>query len=128
MSQEQDQFTPEHKFSQQELDAIGAYQPDIRHALVGQNIARTYLAIGFVAGLIAQVVGYLLKQGGYGEPFGLAVDLLYALGWSMWTGVVVAVFVDILPAAKRNQITQALAAYEEYRRQKGHPIGTEPPV
>jgi len=28
------------------------------------------------------------------------VDLLYALGWALWTGVVVVVFVQVVPEAK----------------------------
>ena len=39
-------------------------------------------------------------------------DLLYALGWALWTGVVVVVFVEIVPQAKRRQIKRAIDAYE----------------
>ena len=39
-------------------------------------------------------------------------DLLYALGWSLWTGVVVAMFVQVWPEVKRRQYRQALDAYE----------------
>ncbi|MFL6251514.1 MAG: hypothetical protein ACJ75N_13480 [Actinomycetes bacterium] len=34
------------------------------------------------------------------EPLLLVADLLYALGWSLWTGVVVVFFVQIWPEAK----------------------------
>jgi len=34
------------------------------------------------------------------EPLLLVADLLYALGWSVWTGVVVVFFVQIWPEAK----------------------------
>ena len=46
------------------------------------------------------------------EPLGLIADLLYALGFALWTGVVVAVFVQIIPEAKRRQYKEALDAYE----------------
>jgi hypothetical protein len=39
-------------------------------------------------------------------------DLLYALGWALWTGVIVVIFVQIWPEAKRRQYKQALDAYE----------------
>jgi hypothetical protein len=42
----------------------------------------------------------------------LVADLLYALGWALWTSVVVVVFVQIWPEAKRRQCKQALDAYE----------------
>ena len=39
-------------------------------------------------------------------------DLLYALGGVLWTGVVLVVFVQIWPEAKKRQYKQALDAYE----------------
>jgi hypothetical protein len=39
-------------------------------------------------------------------------DLLYALGAALWTGVVVALFVQLLPEWKRRQIGRYLDAYE----------------
>jgi hypothetical protein len=42
----------------------------------------------------------------------LVADLLYALGWSLWTGVVVVAFVQIWPEARKRQYKQALDAYE----------------
>jgi hypothetical protein len=44
--------------------------------------------------------GYLLKTSTTMEPLLLLADLLYALGFALWTGVVVAVFVQIWPEAK----------------------------
>lgn len=65
-----------------------------------------------VVGLAAHVAGYLLKSSVTTEPFGLVADLLYAL----WTGVVVVVFVQVVPEAKRRQYKQALDAYEAAQR------------
>ena len=39
-------------------------------------------------------------------------DLPYALGWALWTGVVVVLFVQIIPEIKRRQIKRWLDAYE----------------
>jgi hypothetical protein len=45
-------------------------------------------------------------------------DLLYALGYALWTGVVVAVFVQVIPEVKRRQFKQALDAYEVTQRDR----------
>ena len=90
---------------------------DMRRNATGQRILYTVLVIGFLVGLSAHVAGYLLRPTTT-EPFALLADLLYALGWSLWTGVVVVVFVQIIPEAKRRQFVRALAAYEAVRRDK----------
>jgi len=71
-----------------------------------------------VVGLAAHVGGYLLKSSVTTEPLGLMADLLYALGWAMWTGVVVVVFVQLFPETKRRQFKQALDAYEAAQREQ----------
>jgi hypothetical protein len=77
------------------------------------------LGIAFVVGLAAHVGGYLLKSSVTTEPLGLMADLLYALGWAMWTGVVVVVvFVQLFPETKRRQFKQALDAYEAAQREQ----------
>ena len=52
------------------------------------------------------------------EPLLLVADLLYALGWSLWTGVVVVFFVQIWPEAKRRQLKRWLDAYEAALREQ----------
>jgi hypothetical protein len=47
---------------------------------------------------------------------GLVAELLYALGFAMWTGVVVALFVQVLPEAKRREIKKAVDAVEASMR------------
>jgi hypothetical protein len=42
-------------------------------------------------------------------------DLLYTLGWALWTGVVVVVFIQLYPETKKRQYKQALDAYEAAR-------------
>jgi uncharacterized membrane protein YccC len=70
------------------------------------------LAIGFVVGLAADVGGFLLKTSVTTEPLLVVGDLIYTLGWALWTAAVVVVFVQIWPEAKRRQYKQALDAYE----------------
>ena len=65
-----------------------------------------------MVGLAAHVGGFLLKNSVTTEPLLLVADLLYALGWSLWTGVVVVFFVQIWPEAKRRQLKRSLDAYE----------------
>jgi hypothetical protein len=91
---------------------VGEHLPQVRRSVYGQRVLRWILGIGFVVGLAAHAGGYLLKSSVTTEPFGLLADLLYALGWALWTGVVVVVFVQIFPEAKRRQFKGALDAYE----------------
>jgi hypothetical protein len=46
------------------------------------------------------------------EPLEFVGDLLYTLGWALWTGVVVVLFLQVLPEAKRRGYKQLLDAYE----------------
>jgi hypothetical protein len=87
---------------------------DLKRSIAGQRILYWTLAITFTLGLALQVVGYAGKASRPQEPLGLAADLLYALGWALWTGVVVVVFVEIIPRAKRRQIKRAIDDYEAF--------------
>jgi hypothetical protein len=84
----------------------------LRQSISGQRIALQSLGIGFMLGLAAYIGGYALKASATTEPYKLVADLLYALGWALWTGVIVALFVEIIPRAKQRQIRRALDAYE----------------
>jgi hypothetical protein len=101
------------------LDWMAENVADMRRLVSGQRILYGSLAIGFVVGLVLQIVGYAVKASEPQEPLGLVADLLYALGWALWTGVVVAVFVEIVPRVKRRQIRQAIDAYEALAN---HPV------
>lgn len=83
----------------------------MRRSASGQRVFYWILGIGFVVGLAAHIGGFLLKTSTT-EPLSLLADLVYALGWSLWTGVVVVMFVQIWPEAKRRQYKRALDAYE----------------
>src|SRR5215475_15592097 len=84
----------------------------VRRSASGQRVLYWSLGIAFAVGLAAHVGGFLLKTSTTTEPLSLLADLLYALGWALWTGVVVVMFVEIYPQAKKRQYKQALDAYE----------------
>ena len=88
---------------------------ELRRSAYGQRLLYQSLVVGFVLGLAAHVGGYLLRPSPPTEPFGLVADLLYALGYALWTGVVVALFVQVLPEDKRRQFKATLEAYEAAR-------------
>ena len=57
------------------------------------------------------------------EPLLLVADLLYALGFALWSSVIVVFFVQIWPEAKRRQLKRALDAYEAALREKARARG-----
>jgi hypothetical protein len=86
-----------HPFTDDELAWMGEHLTEMRRSAYGQRLVYQSLAVGFVVGLAAQISGYLLRPSPPTEPLGLVADLLYALGWALWTGVVVVLFVQIIP-------------------------------
>ena len=90
---------------------------DLRKDASGRIVYRI-LAVVIVVGLVAHAAGYLLRTTATSEPLGLLADLLYTLGWGLWTGAVVVVVVQIVPEVKRRQIKRAVDAYEATRREK----------
>jgi hypothetical protein len=105
---------------------VGEHLPRVRRSVYGQHFLYWSLGIGFVVGLAAHVGGYLLGLSVTTEPLGLVANLLYALGWALWTGVVVVVFVQIIPEVKRRQFKQMLDAYEAARREKARTGSDQP--
>jgi hypothetical protein len=89
---------------------------ELRRSAYGQRLLYQSLAAGFVIGLAAHIGGYLLRPSPPREPWALVADLLYALGFALWTGVVVALFVQVLPEVKRRQFKATLEAYEAARK------------
>jgi len=102
--------------SKQEHDYLLAYVGEhlklVRRMASGERPSYWILGIAFVVGLAAHAGGFLLKTSVTTEPLLLVADLLYALGWALWTSVIVAMFVQIWPEAKRRQYKQALDSYE----------------
>lgn len=107
------------------LTWVGEHLPEVRRTAVGQRPVYWILGIGFVLGMSAYVGGYALRSSVTTEPLRFVGDLLYTLGWALWTGVVVVVFLQVLPEAKRRQYKQALDAYEAALRDKARAEGDE---
>jgi tetratricopeptide (TPR) repeat protein len=104
---------------ERERDALLAWVGEnltvVRRSAFGQRTLYWSLGICFVVGLAAHVGGFLLKTWETTEPGLVLADLLYTLGWALWTGVVVVVFIQLYPETKRRQYKQALDAYEAAR-------------
>jgi hypothetical protein len=108
---------PDH-FSDEEFIWAREHMRQLRESVSGQRLVLQSLEFGFMLGLAAYVGGYVLRLEAPTEPLALVADLLYALGWALWTGVVVALFVEVIPRAKQRQIKRALDAYEAALREK----------
>ena len=91
---------------------FGDHAAELRQAAFGQRILYGSLAFVVVVGLAVHAVGYLLRSTSPEEPFGLLADLLYGLGYALWTGAVLVVFVQLYPEAKRRQVKRAIEAYD----------------
>jgi hypothetical protein len=107
-----DPATGGRQFREEELDWIAEHLTELRRGVVERRFRYHTLLSGLVLGLIVHAAGYLLRSSTSGEPIGLLADVLYALGYALWTGVVVVALVEVIPAAKERQITRALDAYE----------------
>ena len=97
------------------MDWVGDHLPQVRRSAYGQRSLYWTLAVGFVVGLAAYAGGYALKSSVTTEPLGFVGDLLYTLGWALWTGVVVVLFLQVLPEIKRRGYMQLLDTYEADR-------------
>ena len=98
--------------------------PSLRRSVTQRRSLRWSLVIGFVMGLVAHGGGFLLKTWETKEPLALMADLLYTLGWALWTGVVVVFFFQVVPEARTNQIKRAVEAFETALRDRGR-AGTD---
>src|SRR5690349_13695350 len=82
------------------LEWMEEHLSELKESVSGPRLLYQSLVIGFVVGLAAHIGGYILASSVSGGTPGLLADLLLALGWSLWTGVVVAVFVEVIPEVK----------------------------
>ncbi len=103
------------EFSKEELDYIDRHLPELREQTRQGRFLGFSLATGFVLGLLAYLLGYFLRSSLSDEPFAFLADLVYALGLALWTGVVVAFFIEVVPEIKRRQVQRYLDAYEATR-------------
>ena len=113
---EQDLFGLEEQDRRAVLKWVGENLPHVRQSALGQHFLHWALGIGFVVGLASYVGGYLLRSSAPTEPIGLVADLLYTMGYALWTGVVVVLFLQVIPEIKRRQFKMALDAYEAAQR------------
>jgi hypothetical protein len=98
------------------LDWVREDLPMVRQSAYGQRSLYWALGVGFVVGLALYVGGYALRSSATTEPLGFVGDLLYTLGYALWTGVVVVLFLQVIPEVKRRGYKQLLEAYEAERR------------
>jgi hypothetical protein len=105
---------------------VGQNLTEVRQTALGQRPVYWILWLGLAVGLAAYVGGYLIKASTPTEPVGLVGDLLYTFGWALWTGVVVVVFLQIIPETKRRQYKRALDAYEASLHEEAAPGSEEP--
>jgi hypothetical protein len=103
---------------------IGANLTELRRSVAEERYRYGILWFGLVLGLAAHVGGYLLRASAATAPVGLLGDLIYTLGWALWTGAVVVVLLQIVPEAKQRQVMRALDAYEAALRDKA-PAGRD---
>ena len=77
---------------------VGENLTQVQRSVYDQRLLHQSLWIGLVVGLAAHVGGYVLRSSVTTEPLVLAADLIYALGYALWSGVVVVVvFVQVVP-------------------------------
>jgi hypothetical protein len=105
-------------FTAEELAWLERHKTELRRSVAEQGFLRWSLVTAVVVGLAAHVGGYALRAAAPPGPLGLVADLLYALGLALWTGVLVALFVQLLPEWKRRQVARYLDAYEGALREK----------
>lgn len=109
-------LTPD--ISKEELAWAAANLPLVRRWVSGQRFLREALIYAFVLGLAAHAGGYMLEAAATGEPVRLLADLLRTLGTTVWTGVILVVFVQILPETRQRWAARRLAAYEAALREQ----------
>ena len=119
MTTEQDPKGKSSDISSHELAWAASNLPRVRGWVSGQYFIREALITAFVLGLAAHVGGYALAAVTTNEPMHLLADLLATLGTTVWTGVVLVVFVEVLPEARRREAARRLKAYEAALRDQG---------
>ena len=90
---------------------VGEHLTVVRQSASGQRVFYWILGTAVALGLAAHVGGFVLKDSTSSEFVLLLADLLYALGFALWTSVIVVVFMSgLLPGSS------ASAARTPHRR------------
>lgn len=95
------------------------HERELQRSAYGDRLL--YQSLGFCLGLglVAYVGGYLLRTSVDSEPLLFLGDLLYTLGYALWTGAVVVSLLEVVPKVKRRQVREMLRAYEQIDREAG---------
>jgi hypothetical protein len=101
------------------VDWIGEHLPEMRRAAFGDRLLYQSIGSCLVVGMLAYAGGYLLRSPHTTEPVGLLADLLYTLGYALWTSAVVVALLEVVPRVKQRQFKEALQAYEHAQRERG---------
>ena len=112
---------PDHdqrQITAEEVAAIGPYAAELKQWLTGERLLRRFLFLGFGLGLAAYVGGYVLRAFITTEPFRFLADVLYGLGLSLWTGIVVVWFVQVFPQSTRRDLERMLNAYDASKQRE----------
>ncbi len=105
-----------YEFTTEELTYLRRHRDDLESWLSEGRFLYWILGLAFVLGLLAHGLGYALRSSAAGEPVGFVADLVYSLGLALWTGSVVAFFIQVFPEAKRRQIKRYLQAFDATAR------------
>ena len=76
------------------LTWVGENLKEVKGIASGKRVQQWIIWLSLVIGLLSYVAGYALRASFTSEPLAFFGDLLYTLGYALWTGVVVVVFPD----------------------------------
>jgi hypothetical protein len=105
-------------FNDEELAWMAEHAMEVETRFAGPHFLYVSLVVALLLGLATHISGYVLRSLALSEPAGLGAELLYAVGWALWTGVVVFVFAEVIPEAKRRQVSRYLGDYEAAKRDR----------
>ena len=101
------------------LSWMEEHRAELRRSAFGDRLL--YQSIGFclVVGMVVYIGGYVLRSSTSTEPLTFLGDLLYTLGYALWTGAVVVALLEVVPRVKQRQFREMLQAYEREKAEAG---------
>ena len=91
---------------------VASHLPEVRRRLASNEILYWWIGGALVLGLVANVLGFLWSSVAGDTVQALIADLLRNLGTALWTGVVLVLFVQVLPEIHRRYAIRELHRYE----------------